>query len=808
MRYVCIHGHFYQPPRENPWLERIELQESAAPYHDWNDRITKECYGANTAARVLDREGLIVRIVNNYARISFNFGPTLLTWMQDEHPEIHAAIVAADKQSIELFGGHGSAIAQAYNHLILPLANQRDKITQIAWGRRDFEHRFGRSPEGMWLPETAVDLDSLEILAEQGIRYTILAPRQARRVREIGSSDWQELETEGSLDTTIPYRLHLPSGASLAVFFYNGPISRAVAFEGLLHSGARFTKRLLHAFPSTSNGSPLVNIATDGESYGHHHTYGDMALAYALDAIESSGQAQLTNYGEILERHPPTHEIEIKEFTSWSCAHGLERWRNDCGCRINPMSGWSQDWREPLRAALDWLRDTLARTFEQVGSDLLRDPWGARDAYVDLVLERTEARQRQFLAQHGARTLVEDEVVTSLQLLEMQRHAMLMFTSCGWFFDDLAGIETVQILEYAARALQLAERVSREPLEARFLDLLKDARSNDPQRGDGAQVYDQLVRPAVVDSRRVAAHYAMSSLFDGGPNDAAISSYEISSETQETRRTSGDSLARGRVRIRSAATLEARDEAYVVLHRGGGDLVCGVYPGSDAERYAGFSEDLLTAFHREDIPRVAELIEQHPDVHSYSFDSLFRDEQESILESVIGTARQEAEAAARHLFQTHLSSIRLLDDPGHPLSRALQVAAELTINADLRAALAPDSVDSERVMRSLEEAKSWEVALDEQVIPREIERAASAVAHSFSEDRWSLVSLRLLRQLVEAGDKLTPPADFWELQNTYYRWLQDLPAGKLNELSEQGAPAEWAVEFRSLGQALSIRLPS
>jgi alpha-amylase/alpha-mannosidase (GH57 family) len=808
MRHVCIHGHFYQPPRENPWLERIELQESAAPYHDWNERITKECYGVNTAARILDRDGFIVRIVSNYARISFNFGPTLLAWMLDEHPDTHAAIVAADEQSREHFGGHGSAIAQAYNHLILPLANRRDKITQITWGRRDFEQRFGRSPEGMWLPETAVDLESLAILTDQGMRYTILAPRQARRVRKIGSSRWQELEGESSLDTTMPYRLTLPSGGSLAIFFYNGPISRAVAFEGLLHSGARFSERILQAFPDSSDHDPLLHIATDGESYGHHHTYGDMALAYTLDAIESSGEARLTNYGEFLQLHPPTHEVEIEELTSWSCAHGVERWRADCGCRINPMSGWSQDWRKPLRESLDWLRDKLSGIFEEIGGNLLRDPWEARDAYIDIVLQRSEERQLEFIARHGARQLDEDEVVTSLQLLEMQRFAMLMFTSCGWFFDDLAGIEAVQILQYAARALQLAENLSGESIEAPFLEILRRARSNDPKHGDGAQVYDRLVRPSVVDSSRVAAHYAMSSLFGDGPNDASLSSYRISSEAAEIRRSSNDSLAMGRLRIRSDATLDTRERAYIVVHQGGGDLLCGIYPVAEAERDAGLTEDLQAAFRRDDIPRLVELIEQHPDVRSYSFESLFRDEKEWILESVVGTARQEAETAARHLFHKHLSSIRLLDDPGHPLSRALQVAAELTINADLRAALAPDQLDSEQAMRCLEDALSWEVALDAQVIPREIERAAAAVAQSLADDARDEETLRLLRQLVEAGNRLTPPVSFWDLQNTYYRWLQGLLADRFNELSERGAPAAWAVEFRALGEALRIRVPS
>ncbi len=808
MRYVCIHGHFYQPPRENPWLERVELQESAAPYHDWNERITKECYGANTAARILDSDDLIVKIVNNYARISFNFGPTLLAWIQSEHPGIHAAIVEADQQSLKRFGGHGSAIAQAYNHLILPLATRRDKITQVMWGRRDFEHRFGRAPEGMWLPETAADLESLEILADQGIRFTILAPRQARRVRKIGSSDWQELSAESSLDTTLSYRLSLPSGASLAIFFYNGPVARAVAFEGLLHSGTRFTERLLRAFPASSDQASLVHIATDGESYGHHHAYGDMALAYALNEIESSGQARLTNYGEYLERHPPTHEVEIEELTSWSCAHGIERWRGDCGCRIDPMTGWNQQWRKPLRDALDWLRDTLANIYQESARNLLIDPWGSRDAYVDLVLERSEERQRQFLAEHGAHQLSEDEIVRSLQLLEMQRHSMLMFTSCGWFFDDLAGIEAVQILQYAARALQLAEKVSNEPIETRFLGLLKDARSNNPERGDGAQVYDDLVRPAVVDFPTVAAHYAMSSLFDGFQDEAEISSYSIACEAQERMQSSSDTLDMGRVLIRSAASREAHDQAFVVLHRGGVDLACGVYPRRQAEQDARLSEDLRAAFQRNELRRVVELIEQHPDARAYSFDSLFRDEQLRILDFVVGVARQEAEAAARHLYQKHLASIRLLDDPVHPLSRALHVAAELTINADLRAALASDHIDMERATRCLEDARSWQVALDERVIPLELERAAAAVGQGLSEDANNVERIRLLRQLVEAGGTLTPPASFWDLQNICYRWFQTLPARRLLELNEERAPADWAVELRALGRALSMHSPS
>ena len=295
-RYICIHGHFYQPPRENPWLEAIELQDSAYPYHDWNERITAECYAPNAVSRILDAENRITRLVNNYAKISFNFGPTLLGWLAATAPEVYQAVLAADRQSRETFSGHGSAIAQPYNHVILPLANHRDRYTQIYWGIRDFEHHFGRAPEGMWLPETAVDLESLEILAELGMRFTILAPHQASRVRSIGSRTWDSV-AGGQIDPTRAYEQRLPSGRTLAIFFYDGPVSRAVAFEGLLSRGESFADRLNSAFSEERDWPQLVHIATDGESYGHHHRFGEMALSYALNCIEANQLARLTNYG-------------------------------------------------------------------------------------------------------------------------------------------------------------------------------------------------------------------------------------------------------------------------------------------------------------------------------------------------------------------------------------------------------------------------------------------------------------------------------------------------------------------------------
>ena len=417
-RYICIHGHFYQPPRENPWLEAIELQSSAHPYHDWNEKITAECYATNATSRILEEKGRIVDMVNNYAKMSFNVGPTLMAWLEEKAPDVYDAILGADRESQKNFSGHGSALAQVYNHMILPLANRRDKCTQIRWGIRDFEHRFVRKPEGMWLPETAVDLESLDILAEQGIRFTILAPHQASRVRPIKTDQWQDVRG-GRIDPTTAYTLRLPSGREITLFFYDGPISRAVAFERLLRSGESFAARLLGAFSDKRTWPQIVHIATDGETYGHHHRFGDMALAYALSHIESNNGPRLTNYGEYLEKHPPTHEVEIFENTSWSCAHGVERWRSDCGCSSVGHQAWDQGWRGPLRDALDWLCDTLAPACEKKSHAFLKDIWAARNDYIDVVLDRSQESTEAFLNQHATRRLEEPEKTTVLKLLEI-----------------------------------------------------------------------------------------------------------------------------------------------------------------------------------------------------------------------------------------------------------------------------------------------------------------------------------------------------------------------------------------------------
>ena len=518
-RFICIHGHFYQPPRENPWLETVETQDTAAPYHDWNERICAECYAPNGAARIVNNKNQITRIVNNYARMSFNFGPTLLSWLKENAQRTYRMILDGERRSRKSFKGHSSAMAQVYNHIILPLASRRDRITQIRWGIADYQHHYGAAPEGMWLAETAADTESLELLAQHGIKFTVLAPHQCRRIRSLmegaGKDDAGWTETPGAIvDTTRPYLMRFDSGVSIAVFFYDGPIARAIAFEGLLNSGESLAARLKGGFKD--NAQPqLVHVATDGESYGHHHKYGEMALAYALRLLERDKTVKLTNYGSYLAQFPPEYEAEIVENTSWSCPHGVERWRSDCGCNSGKQ-GWNQAWRAPLRRTLDELRDAVAPLTEQEGSKLFRDVWAARDSYIQVVLDRSPETQDRFFAENQSHSLTAEERVCALELMELQRHTQLMYTSCGWFFDDISGIEAVQVIAYAARVLQLAQELFGEQagaLEPNFLARLAEARSNVAAAGDGARIYNEKVRTMQLGLEQVAAHYGISSVF-------------------------------------------------------------------------------------------------------------------------------------------------------------------------------------------------------------------------------------------------------------------------------------------------------
>ena len=506
MRALCLHGHFYQPPREQPWLGVVEPEASAAPHRDWNTRITAECYAPNAAARILDPAGLLRALVNNYEWTSFDFGPTLLAWLAPHAPDVIGALRAADAAS-RARTGHGNAWAQAYGHAILPLSTPRDVRTQVLWGRRDFEHRFGRAPDGMWLPEMAVDRTSLAALAAAGITLTMLSPHQARRIRPLGSgvSAWKPVGAE-TLDTRALYRWIGPAGGYVDVVFRDARLSHDVAFGPLLTDGAALAARL-----RAEGAEGIVTVAVDGETYGHHHRFGEMALAFALRVLRAERDIELAGPAAFRARHPPAWEVEVAEQTSWSCVHGVERWRAGCGCRVGGPAEWSQAWRAPLRQAIDWLRDELGRLYETRAPDVLRDPWGARDRYVDCMLE--PARVPAWLAAEAARPLSKTGTVEARRLLELARNALLMQTSCGWFFDELTGIEPVQILRYAARASELAEALGARP-EDGFIARLEPARSNLPGRESGAALYRRAARGQAATPARVAATAAMLAVLD------------------------------------------------------------------------------------------------------------------------------------------------------------------------------------------------------------------------------------------------------------------------------------------------------
>ena len=537
-RSVVIHGHFYQPPRDNPWLDEVETEPSAAPFHDWNERIERECYRAVVAARVYAHDGRIARIVNTLASVNFNFGPTLLEWMERLAPRTYAAILEADRISCARYNGHGNAIAMPYHHAILPLSPRRDKATEVRWGIADFRRRFGREPDGMWLPETAVDPETLDVLAAEGIRFTVLAPHQVRGAPASGLPGW--------------YRTL--GGHTIALFVYDGSLSHDVAFGGLIENAQAWADRLVAPDPA-GRGRQLVTIATDGETYGHHHHFGEVALAWLLNDL-ARRDVRVENCSAFLARHPPEQEVDLIAPTSWSCPHGVERWRADCGCRMAPERPTQQAWRAPLRDGLDWLAGELHTLFEREATGLLGDPWAARDAYGVVVsdgsaIDRWLTHFAPNLNDHRGR-------VRAKELLELERNALRMFTSCGWFFDDIAGIEALQVLRYAARAIELAGADAAH-LEAGLLDRLEQAESNEPAAGTGRDLYLGRVKPKIPVPLRVAAGYAALRRVAPGTASALTGCYDVEDQGDKLHlthcRTGREYAVRVSVERRGAARL-------------------------------------------------------------------------------------------------------------------------------------------------------------------------------------------------------------------------------------------------------------
>ncbi len=795
-RFVCVHGHFYQPPRENPWLDAIDLQPTAAPYHDWNARITAECYAPNTAARILDDQGRIQHIINNYAWMSFNVGPTLMRWLAQAEPVTYAGILAADKEGQGRFGGHGPAIGQAYGHIIMPLATPRDRRTQVAWGVADFRHHFGRDPEGMWLPEAAVCTDSLEALAEYGVRFTVLAPHQAVRVRLLGEDHWQELSGEG-IDTTVPYCVKLPSGRQIAIFFYNGSVAQSIAFQGLLGNGDALAQALLGNVPADATTPHLAHVATDGETYGHHHRHGEMALAYAFHHMHNTGLARITVYGEFLALTPPQYEVQIVEQSSWSCVHGVERWRSDCGCHTGGAVGWNQAWRGPLRNALEWARTEIDAQWEQIASRVFTNPWHARDAYIEIINDSREGAVSQFLKKHAHDT----PHWPALALLELQRQLMQSFTSCAWFFYDPSGIETIQVLRYAARMMQLAKQTMQLDIEEGFHEQLAQIVSNTGVTV--AELYAQQVQPLKISLADICAHDALTALFvDTLPSDV-VYLHRITRRTQQRWTVDQMQVVIGVSEVTSLLTGEAAQFVYGVVLMGEQVLAGGVR--AEPDRYSRLLNHITDAIQRNNHDALLQAMHSELGRFDYSLRSIFRDEQRTILTTMLHGVVERVVQQYRQLYVQHANVVRFLQRMTVPLPPELQMPAAMAIHADIRQALQQNPVDTAQLRVVLQAATQSGVVLDKAVLAYEYTQTLHQMAVQLVATPCHPELLRTMSGLVEIIQGID--VDLWMVQNNYnVVWQRDYALMCTSATQGNHDAILWVAQFRQLGSQLNMAI--
>ncbi len=687
--YVTVHGHFYQPPRENPYLDAVERQAGAAPFHDWNERIHHECYRPNAFARVVDEWGDVVGIVNNYEYLSFNIGATLMSWLERYDVEVYQRILEADRHSCDRLNGHGNAIAQVYNHIIMPLANERDKHTQIRWGKEDFKSRFKRDPEGMWLAEAAVDYATIAALIAEKIRFIVLAPSQALRCRNLANQDenrgeWYEVGGS-QIDATCPYRCFLPGGDRnreyIDIFFYDGPISRDMGFNDDLYSADRLSGRIGQAVRGDHRSSQLISVATDGETFGHHKKGTEKTLAYAFLNEFPDHNWTVTNYAHYLSINPPTWEVELKPITAWSCAHGVDRWQDDCGCG-GEGGVWHQKWRKPLRESLDWLRDQLVKVYEETGKLFFRDPWLVRNEYIQVMRDRSIANVTRFLNRYQSHKLTVLEQVDALRLLEMQRHALLMYTSCGWFFEEISRPEGTQILRYAARALELAGDVAGVQLEKAFVKRLTQAPSNVKSFKHGAEIYRQLVLTAQIGFRQVAAQYAISSLFGDRTSNRSVQRiycYTAHQVDYQVQRMGSLTLAVGQLRLVSDITWESQHLTFAVLHLGGWDFHCCIQPFTGRRNYSQLKDKVFGSLEQASAAQTILAINQVFGDQTFSLQNLFAEERHRIMELLSHETLTRLDQLYTQVYRDNYGVLMAFHRDELDAPQELQVAAEIAL---------------------------------------------------------------------------------------------------------------------------------
>jgi alpha-amylase/alpha-mannosidase (GH57 family) len=794
-KFVCIHGHFYQPPRENAWLEVVEMQDSAKPFHDWNERINFECYAPNATARILDEAGFIKKIANNYSNISFNIGPTLLSWLEVFDKETYRRIQEADKIAQKKFNGHGTAIAQAYSHLITPLANRQDKITQIEWGLKDFEKRFERKSEGIWLAETAVDSETLDILVDYGVKYTILAPRQAKSFRKIGDKNWSDT---GSIETRRPYWYTLPSGRKIALFFYNGDIAQDVAFKGLLNSGKAFAGRFMSCF-DINDQAQLAHIATDGESYGHHHRFGEMALADCLSVFEDNGWATLTNYADYLERFPPEYEVVIHENSSWSCVHGIERWRSDCGCNSG-RPGWHQRWRAPLREALNWLRDELIPIYEEEAGRLVKDVWATRNDYISVILDRSEKNIEAFIERNQKKFLRNEEQVHLLRLMEMQRNAQLMFTSCGWFFDEISGLETHQIMQYACRAIDYAIQVAGKDFHLEFERRLASAPSNVYE--NGAAGYKKHVLPSRVNLERTGMHYAAASLFEKFPQRLELFNYICTSENFERVIAGNYRLVVGQTVIKSRITVSEKLFSFAAIYLGQHNIIGNISTEMDDKTFNLMKIQIVEAFKSTNLGEVISVMQTFFGLEKYTLYDLFHDEKIKILHLISEKSLIEAENAFRNIYDDNYQLMSSMQNNGLALPEAYTTAVAYIVNHDLERYFTNEVLSIRELQRLVNELKKWNIPLsNEQSFNLAASERINLEINKINPSETPVEQITRLNNVLTILQQMEIKLNLWKSQNAFSSMVKSNKNGEWTFSNEA-----WQSAFTALGGLLKVKM--
>lgn len=803
--FLTIHGHFYQPPRENPWLEAIELQDSALPFHDWNERINKECYNPNSVSKIVDSRNRILDVVNNYEYMSYNFGPTLLSWMEQFAPLTYERIIKADIESISEHNGHGNAIAQVYNHIIMPLANEHDKETQIKWGIRDFEYRFGRKPEGMWLAETAVDDDTLRILEANGIKFTILSPYQADKFKKKGDKEWTDVSW-GNIDPARSYKYNIKSapGKSIDLFFYDGAISRSVAFDELLKDGNKFIKRLKEGVSDCRDFPQIVNIATDGESYGHHTKFGDMALAYVLKVKAKDEGFKITNYAEYLEKYRSDCEVEIKQASSWSCFHGVGRWKEDCGCSTGGHPGWNQKWRKPLREALDYLRDELVIIFEQEGPKYFDNVWEVRNNYIDVILDRNEMNVKKFQQDNFKPDLSDEQKVHAMELLEIQRQAMLMYTSCGWFFSEISGIETVQIMKYAARAMQLATKFSNKDLEKHFLEILSEAKSNIPEHGTGKDIFERFVKPSIVTTKQIASLWALSSLYQDFEDEESVYCYTIKKEAYKKVQKGSSTFVVGHIEIQSKITLQKSNVMFALMQYSGGDFHCAIKEYSDDFEFNKIKTNLIKTFLMNPLTEIIRAMDECFGKEYFTLKDIFIEERRKILQILLKGKLEKFSQTYQVMYDEGKGSIYHLQGLGLKIPDEFKISAAYALSHKFNDIVVHSGgfLDEDSIQQATDlnyEAKKIDIQLDKtpsnKIFSKKILQNINRLVHSFE-----IQQADVLLEIFDSINKLELQIDISEAQNIYFSKIYH----KIGDIIESGTATKRSSNKKFIEMLLEI----